>query len=144
MFIAVPRFYPSEWLIVTFGHSVLALTFGSLLLVGLRDPAPKWLTGEALRTLGKYSYGTYVWHWPLQQVLLGWYTPSTAQPPSVGLLEPSIFLLTGVLGSMLLGLASYHLIEQPFLRLKRLFAYGKQRVPWTAKAATELPVSPTV
>lgn len=141
IFLAVPHFYPSEWVVVTFGHSVLAAMFGCLVLIGLRDPAPRWLSGDALSALGRYSYGLYVWHWPLQRMLLAWYAARPIQArPSAGLLDALTFLVTGMVGSALLGWASYQLLEQPFLRLKRYFAYGSGREPW--KAAERLPATP--
>jgi len=122
MFVSVPRFYPSEWLVVTFGHSVLAIASGGLILLALRTPPPAWLEAAWLRTLGKYSYGIYVWHWPLQRLMLV-YAP--APPPShvVGTGYAVAFLLIGVGGSALAGWVSYRVIEAPFLRLKRLFKY---------------------
>jgi len=66
--------------------------------------------------MGKYSYGIYVWHWPLQRVML-------LQPEAF---TPVVFLTIGIVGSTTLGWISYHLLEKPFLHLKRYFAYQER------------------
>jgi peptidoglycan/LPS O-acetylase OafA/YrhL len=78
-----------------------------------------------LRSLGKYSYGIYVWHFPLQRMLLAWYWTRPVQPSSNALVDAAVFVTAGLAGSILLGWVSYRLIEQPFLRLKRFFEYSK-------------------
>lgn len=123
MFSIVPRFYPTEWIVVTFGHSAIAFASACLIVVALRDRPGAWLTAAPLRSLGKYSYGIYVWHFPLQRVLLGWYATRPAEPSAAALMDALVFVSAGLLGSLLLGWTSYHLIERPFLRLKRFFGY---------------------
>lgn len=125
MFLSVPRFYPSEWVVVTFGHSVIAFASAWLIVLALRQRSGTWLAGRSLRALGKYSYGIYVLHFPLQRVLLGWYGTRPSEPSSAALLDAFAFLLIGLSGSVLLGWVSYHVIERPFLRLKRFFAYSR-------------------
>jgi peptidoglycan/LPS O-acetylase OafA/YrhL len=119
-FLWLPRFYPSDWRVVTFGHSLLALTFGWLVVLAVRTPSHPVLGNGLLRLLGRYSYGIYVWHWPLQNVMLSHYVP---------VLGPGKFFVTGLLGSFALAWVSYHAIELPFLHLKRFVAYGHERRP---------------
>jgi len=109
----LPRFYPNEFTVVTFGHSVLALMFGCLLILAVQRHLRVGLESRWLRAMGKYSYGIYVWHWPLQRVML-------LQPEAF---TPVVFLTIGIVGSTTLGWISYHLLEKPFLHLKRYFAY---------------------
>jgi peptidoglycan/LPS O-acetylase OafA/YrhL len=124
LFLSVPRFYPTESTVVTIGHSAIAFASACLVVVALRHGSRGWLAGRPLRTLGKYSYGIYVWHFPLQRILLGWYNAPEAVPSrTVG--DALIFITAGLAGSVLLGWISYRLIERPFLRLKRFFAYAK-------------------
>jgi peptidoglycan/LPS O-acetylase OafA/YrhL len=122
MNLALPRFYPSEWAVVTFGHSVLAAMFACLILLALRTPTPLPLRSRTLRALGKYSYGIYVWHWPLHDLLL---IPYNARPVAAhpGFFDPLLFLAAGVVLSIVLGWLSYTLFERPFLGLKRFFTY---------------------
>lgn len=107
----------NPWLI-RFGYSLVALAFASLLAAtfdrgwlgaGLRG----LLTLPALRWLGRYSYGMYVFHWWLYQ---GFYLPLArdwALPPAA--------VLPFIGGVLLLSVLSYHLLERPFLRFKAYF-----------------------
>ena len=121
MFLSVPRFYPTEWRVVTFGQSLLALASGWLVIFALRPGAPRWLQWAWLRSLGKYSYGIYVWHWFLQQTMLA-HAPAATKGMS-GIRSAVTFLVIGIASSLVVGVFSYWIIEAPFLRLKRIFAY---------------------
>jgi peptidoglycan/LPS O-acetylase OafA/YrhL len=123
MFLRYPLFVPTEPFIVTFGHSILALTFGCLVVMALRNPAPAWLRASWLMTLGKYSYGIYVWHWFVRQIMAVVYTRYPASSPAGGAAAAIAFLVVGVPIAVGCGWASYVVIEGPFLRLKRLFRY---------------------
>jgi peptidoglycan/LPS O-acetylase OafA/YrhL len=75
-----------------------------------------------LRFLGKYSYGIFLIHWIVHLKLearltnaLGAVIPSTAA-------VAALTLASKVLITLVLSLASYHLIEEPFLRLKNALA----------------------
>jgi peptidoglycan/LPS O-acetylase OafA/YrhL len=125
IFSSVPRFYPTDRIVVTLGHSAIALASAGLILLALRPGSSKLFSGRALRSLGKYSYGIYVWHFPLQRMLLAWYWTRPAQPSSSALVDAAVFVTAGLAGSILLGWISYYAIERPFLRLKRLFVYSK-------------------
>jgi peptidoglycan/LPS O-acetylase OafA/YrhL len=114
LFASLTRFYPNERSVVTFGHTLLALTFGWLMVIAVGSRSPRGLGLRPLRALGKYSYGIYVWHWPLQQVMLIYHADR---------FSPAGFLAAGLLGSLALGWLSYLVIERPFLNLKRFFAY---------------------
>jgi len=124
MFLRVPRFYPSEWSVVTFGHSAIAVASACLIVLALRERSWGWMSGRPLRALGKYSYGIYVWHFPLQRVMLDWYSTRPAQPAPSALVDAVVFVTAGVTGSVLLGWVSFRVIERPFLRLKRFFVYS--------------------
>ncbi len=125
MFLRVPRFYPNEWIVVTLGHSTVAIAAAFLIILSLGRPAGGWLASRPLRALGTYSYGIYVWHFPLQRMLLTWYATRPAQPSPGALLDALLFVTVGVVGSLVLGWVSYRVIERPFLRLKRFFVYSK-------------------
>jgi peptidoglycan/LPS O-acetylase OafA/YrhL len=70
------------------------------------------LPGAWLDRLGDYSYGIYVYHFPLQQMLVffGWDAGSAT----------SFFVLTTAL-VLPVAAVSWHLVEKPALRLKGLF-----------------------
>jgi peptidoglycan/LPS O-acetylase OafA/YrhL len=135
MLVRVPRFYPSDSIVVMFSHSILAVAAASLVVLAVRQNSAGWLANGALRTLGKFSYGTYVWHFPLQRALFSWYgfeAPASGGQP----VDTIIFLVAGVGGSLLLGWISYYVVERPFLRLKRVFAYVE---PMAARNASPQP-----
>ena len=64
---------------------------------------------EAFKTWPDISYGVYLYAWPIQKLLL-WYMPS---------LSPGLLFLLSFSLSCLFGFLSWHLVERPFLRLKR-------------------------
>jgi peptidoglycan/LPS O-acetylase OafA/YrhL len=139
-FAAVPRFYPSHPLVVTLGHTILGVLSASLIVVAVRPDSWRWLASRTLRALGKYSYGIYVWHFPLQRALLDWYG---FQPPASGArgVDTVVFLAAGIGGSLILGWISYLVIERPFLRLKRFFLYSEPLVSAPARLPGKARVS---
>lgn len=123
--------YFKDPLVQTAGYSLLALFFGSLLVKTVASrPDHAWgrlWSNRGLRFFGKYSYGIYVFHGllvlPVAQ-LLRW--------PKVehlfGLAGRTWLVLSAqvVVGSVLstaCALASWHLYEKHFLKLKRFFEY---------------------
>lgn len=125
----------------TLGYALLSLVLAVLVLAGyLRDTrsavdmnpdsgtatvaAGSWwpLRHPALRLLGKYSYGIYIFHRlcivfygePLLRELYG-----DEVPLSLG--RQIVYSLAVSATSVVAAVASYHLLERPFLRLKRLF-----------------------
>jgi peptidoglycan/LPS O-acetylase OafA/YrhL len=87
--------------------------------IGL-SPIP---TNRLLRS-GDYSYGIYLYGFPISQTLVSSFPALQGNLP--GLLFSSIFV-TGVFACL-----SWHLVEKRFLRLRRLFS------PESAKIALEL------
>ncbi len=88
-----------------------------------RIPA-KMLNGRILGSVGKYSYGMYVFH-PFVISLLSW----------AGIRGGVPGLAAGVLLTYAAAWASWMLVEKRFLRLKRYFEYGSgRRVPRLAAA----------
>jgi peptidoglycan/LPS O-acetylase OafA/YrhL len=75
----------------------LASMAGVLLVGGLAERPSMFLERRAPRTIGRISYGVYLWDYPL-----------------VSLFGP----LAGSLGCVAMAAASYRLVELPFLRLK--------------------------
>lgn len=61
--------------------------------------------------LGDYSYGVYLYGWPVQQCLASSF-------PSMTVLQNTF---SAIAASLVLAIASWHLIERPSLSLKRWF-----------------------
>ena len=79
-----------------------------VLLVAAYHPRVQW---PAFNRLGDYSYGLYVFSFPLQQTLM-------QRWPA---LEPMGLLLTSLPLALLMAAASWHLLERPALALKSRF-----------------------
>jgi peptidoglycan/LPS O-acetylase OafA/YrhL len=105
----------------TGGYTVIAIGFAIVLVATLpprRLPA-RMLGWAPLRRIGMYSYGMYVFYAPLH-VYVG--VPLLAKlDPNVGVPAGVIYAVAMTVVTFLLAMASYHLFEQRFLRLKRKF-----------------------
>ncbi|MEU4690920.1 acyltransferase family protein [Actinoplanes sp. NPDC023714] len=89
------------------GYAALLPALGAAAVIAGRNP----LLGVApMRWVGKLSYGWYLWHWP---VLTIW--------PAAVVRDPSVTLnLLFAAVALLLALATYHLVENPFRNQPRL------------------------
>lgn len=120
----------------TFGQSVLAVVFTLMVLAAARrpeDPAGAYvrvLSWAPLRSVGKYSYAMYVFHFPLHRWLVA--PLAAAVAPEPGAAAALAYAVIMVLASYLLAWVSFNLYERHFLRLKRFFL--PQRQPLTAIA----------
>ncbi len=114
----------------TYGYTVLAIFFGSLLVMALssdpRSLVRRILETKPLTMFGKYSYGIYVYHIPVLR--LG----SRALSPYIE--SRAVTLIICFIMSLVVAYASYHLIEKRFLNLKKYFE--TKRVP-TVKEKVE-------
>ncbi|HEY2721122.1 MAG TPA: acyltransferase [Chitinophagaceae bacterium] len=80
-------------------------------------------TNSMLRFLGKYSYGLYIFHWPVYLLI----RPLTDQLTSGFFLQGSTIQLTissliASVAGLVTSILSYHLFEKHFLSLKKKFA----------------------
>lgn len=80
------------------------------------------LTNPVLRFLGKYSYGFYIFHWPVF-LLVKPHTDKLLEDyiNSYGYLTMVLSSLVATLAGLLVSVASYHLFEKHFLKLKKYF-----------------------
>jgi len=102
------------------GSAVILPVVGSALVLASGTAHPTWvsrvLSLRPLPALGRVSYGWYLWHWPafgVAQLLL----PEDASSQTTTLATAAA--LTTSLG---LAILSYHLVEQPVRRSRRLVA----------------------
>jgi hypothetical protein len=114
------------------GYIALVPVAGAVLVVLAGQTAvpsfPIRLLGtKPLVRLGDYSYGFFLWHWPL--LIFG----------KLHFNADSVSLLGGVailFGALVLSGVTYHLVEVPFLRLRK----GQRKIP-TVKEFVVLGVS---
>ena len=74
-----------------------------IILPGGNGWAKKWLSSASMVGIGKVSYSLYLWHWPVFSVI----------DYQFYLLPEPIRITMKVVISIVLALASYHLIEKP-------------------------------
>jgi peptidoglycan/LPS O-acetylase OafA/YrhL len=136
-------------LVQTVGFSALAVFFaaGVLLVVARQQTmlVRTVLRAAPLRSIGKYSYGIYVYHGLLLPVFDRTLFPVSAELPVT---SPAFFasLAWHVVGStvvtVLLAVGSYHLFEAQFLKLKRYFPSSSSSVSAKPLAAVRLIPAP--
>jgi peptidoglycan/LPS O-acetylase OafA/YrhL len=111
------------------GFTVNALASAALLVLAVTAGTSGWL-GRAfgatwLRFLGKYSYGTYVFHMFVMTAFRE-LLPLKRLRPMVGdsaAGATAVYLVGGTLLSLGLALLCWHLYEKHFLKFKRFFEY---------------------
>jgi peptidoglycan/LPS O-acetylase OafA/YrhL len=93
------------------GYSIVEICNALLLASLIWSPPPllaEALQARPLRWLGRISYGTYLWHWPI-----AWFLRTRLASE-----HPRITTVLIVICGVAAGALSYYVIEQPFLRLK--------------------------
>lgn len=114
----------------TVGFSLLGLTFGGILLLGITAPTAtspfaRLFVTAPLRALGKYSYALYVFHQPVALMLVGLGFSAAIIPPIAGLGLPGEIVYAAFAGaiSLIAAMLSWHLYEKHFLKLKDRFSH---------------------
>jgi peptidoglycan/LPS O-acetylase OafA/YrhL len=79
-------------------------------------PTTRLLSRDTIVYLGRISYGTYLWHWPVILLLTRVY-----QPPTLALIALTVLIATG------LASLSYQLLEQP-IRISALLDRHRRAV----------------
>jgi peptidoglycan/LPS O-acetylase OafA/YrhL len=116
---------PNTGWMSTYGFTLVDCSAAGLILCAVRERSLTFrLTSSwALRIIGKYSYGIYVYHALLENYLQYYVWPANHSWPM------RVYVIHGILSSFLyflivfvISACSYHFVELPFLRLKDRFA----------------------
>jgi peptidoglycan/LPS O-acetylase OafA/YrhL len=116
--------YGHDLLIATLGYTVNAIGYGALLVLSLRPESllAHVLSLSVLRTFGKYSYGLYLYHFPLSVVLGPMREHFVAWTHSF-VVGGMVHLVACLLINLVVAAASFHFFETPVMRLKTRFSY---------------------
>jgi peptidoglycan/LPS O-acetylase OafA/YrhL len=98
-------------------------------------PETRWakvVGSSPLRRIGMYSYGIYVLHDPLADTIARF---GFLDYPRQGTIEALVYCAKMVSIAVAAGALTWHFYEQPFLRLKSKFSYGRPRDVREARAS---------
>lgn len=80
------------------------------------------LSNSILRFLGKYSYGFYIFHWPVAIILSPvFYNMGTSLFQKDGFVHLFFVGILSSLAGLLISILSWHLLEKHFLKMKKFF-----------------------
>lgn len=109
------------------GYTIIALASAAVVAWSVTSPgqAPlnRFFGSRSLGFLGKYSYAMYVIHMPVDTALRFLDLHVLRIGGTLGIVTPALVVTSILAGAITVGLAlvSWHLVESPFLRLKRHF-----------------------
>ena len=120
-------FYTSHPAVIVVGYSLLAVGFAAALVAVLtagESALARGLAWGPLGTLGRYSYGLYLLHRLGIAVARNFVEPTQAGEWPFALAQIAFWAVSLAL-SLALAWVSWQVVEAPFLRLKRRFAYAE-------------------
>jgi peptidoglycan/LPS O-acetylase OafA/YrhL len=125
MYIVRGNMWTEDYGLGTVGYAAADWLSAAVLMAALT-----WAGGvfsnAVLRFFGKYSYATYLFHLPVATAMTSvtaWFLAQRGGPAArFGWMLGSLGVL--IAATVGLSLVSWYLLEQPFLRLKRLFPYA--------------------
>jgi peptidoglycan/LPS O-acetylase OafA/YrhL len=112
----------------TVGYTLLCIVYGALLVWLIAAPTAsrrvRLFEHRALCALGQYSYALYLFHYFVALLTLEVLAP--ARHPDQFVTVQLAFWLLAIGASLLAARASWVLLEEPLLRLKRRFPYQRE------------------
>ncbi|CAN5722218.1 acyltransferase [soil metagenome] len=122
----------------SFGYTITAVASTALIAVALNSAGTvsHFFRQAWLRTLGKYSYGIYVWHMIIGPSVVRYVRTQMPLGTSSKLAHLIAGWVLGALVSFIAGFISYQAFEVHFLRLKRFFPYRESTAPKSSSTTT--------
>ncbi|SFE92763.1 Peptidoglycan/LPS O-acetylase OafA/YrhL, contains acyltransferase and SGNH-hydrolase domains [Chitinophaga sp. CF118] len=122
-----------------YDHFIHAALFGYLMLMAVAPNSILQLEYPLLKTLGKVSYGIYLFHAPVCQMLLIGFIKVFGKGPDI-LVYEIFYPLAGVITTCGIAYLSYELYEKHFLKLKTKYSaiqtyFTKKRLPLSETAS---------
>jgi peptidoglycan/LPS O-acetylase OafA/YrhL len=122
--VATPFYAVYSWIHPTlsgvFAPTLGAIGFSGLVLMSVSEPQSCQLIGaKFFKIVGKYSYGLYLFHYPIIY-FVSLHCVSASWSPAV--LTLALFAISWAIAAPL-AILSFHMYETPFLRLKDKFEY---------------------
>jgi peptidoglycan/LPS O-acetylase OafA/YrhL len=115
----------SDAAIAVWGYSLIAIAYGALLVMSLGRLSTMF-SWSIFRVFGRYSYGLYLYHFPLT-VLLEPMRPWIIARTGSFAIGSVAYVVVCVTINLSLAALSFQLIESPIMHLKSHFSY--ERVP---------------
>jgi len=109
--------------IAIWGPSLIALSCGALLVMSL-GPLSRLFSLSVLRLFGRYSYGIYLYHFPLEALLEPLKPRIMAHIRSFAVGSVA-YVVACVAIDVSIAALSFHFIESPIMRWKSSFRYSK-------------------
>ncbi len=111
---------------VVIGYSCLAVLFAALVyqLAARELRFARFLSSSTLRWFGRYSYGIYIFHWPIAQAYRAALEPKLARMLGSQFYPAECGYLIVTCVSATAAFLSWHVFEVRFLKLKEYFTYS--------------------
>jgi peptidoglycan/LPS O-acetylase OafA/YrhL len=110
--------------VIIFGYTIIGLASAALITLSLTSPTiGAAINRPSLRWLGKCSYGIYVLHLPVMQLLLRLHTVTQLEDLYSNPCWRLLIVVSTAAFAVGLAFLSFEFYESRFLRLKRFFRY---------------------
>jgi peptidoglycan/LPS O-acetylase OafA/YrhL len=123
-------------LVRSFGFTLVYVAFGGILLLAIHAREGRSTLAQALAHVGRYSYGIYLWHLPIQELAIRPVAAAGLVPPDF-VDNWSTYFTASILG----GIAVSRMVEMPLLALRDRLFPPRSSLPAFAAPPSDVQVS---